>query len=331
MQGQDRRRPRHHRLLRRDGRPGRRHRRDSTGGGQLWRIINTQKTGNTWLHFLDGDDAPGRWRRTSTLAVDRTRRAAIQRHHTVTHLLHWALHEVVSRDATQKGSFVGPDKLTFDFNSAAAHAAAGRATSSSCVNERIVENAPVSLDRSALRRRQGAHGHHAVLRRQVRRHRARRADRRDARELNGYSMELCGGTHTRATGEIGLFRIVSENAIVRACVGSKRSQATLSANGCGPKRHVRRKSFTHWSERNRDFRRYPRLRQRQQPWRWRPASTPAQRISKNWKWKSAIGKGEAPKPLSRNAKPGRGDRDEMASSDGAAFRVARVPDAEVSC
>ena len=53
------------------------------------------------------------------------RRNAIQRHHTVTHLLHWALHEVASREASQKGSFVGPDKLTFDFNSAAAYAPAG--------------------------------------------------------------------------------------------------------------------------------------------------------------------------------------------------------------
>ena len=47
------------------------------------------------------------------------RRNAIRRNHTGTHLLHWALHEVVSRDATQKGSYVGPDKLTFDFSSAA--------------------------------------------------------------------------------------------------------------------------------------------------------------------------------------------------------------------
>ena len=50
------------------------------------------------------------------VAVDAARRGAIQRHHTVTHLLHWALHEVVSKDASQKGSYVGPDKLTFDFN-----------------------------------------------------------------------------------------------------------------------------------------------------------------------------------------------------------------------
>src|SRR5215831_9522902 len=68
---------------------------------------------------------------------------AIQRHHTVTHLLHWALHEVVSKEATQKGSFVGPDKLTFDFNSAALTPVQVRDIEK-LVNERILENAGVS-------------------------------------------------------------------------------------------------------------------------------------------------------------------------------------------
>ena len=58
------------------------------------------------------------------LRVDTARRRAIERHHTVTHFLHWALHEVVSRDASQKGSYVGPDKLTFDFSQRTADAAA---------------------------------------------------------------------------------------------------------------------------------------------------------------------------------------------------------------
>ena len=79
-------------------------------------ITNTQKSGNTWLHFIEGDDAPSKGEHV-TVEFDRSRRNAIQRHHSVTHLLHWALHEVVSKEATQKGSFVGPDKLTFDFNS----------------------------------------------------------------------------------------------------------------------------------------------------------------------------------------------------------------------
>ncbi len=182
-----------------------------TGGGQLWRVASTQKSGNAWLHFIEGDSVPAAGD-TVALRVDAPRRNAIQRHHTVTHLLHWALHEVASPEASQKGSFVGPDKLTFDFNSAPL-TPAQVADIEKLVNERILENAGVAWTEVA----------HADVK-----------NRKDvmqffgdkygetvrvvqiggtAGKLDGYSMELCGGTHTRATGEIGLFRIVGESAI----------------------------------------------------------------------------------------------------------------------
>ncbi|PYI64789.1 MAG: hypothetical protein DMF07_05875, partial [Verrucomicrobia bacterium] len=92
---------------------------DRTEVGQL-RVTDTQKRGDVFVHratLLQGRaPEPGEAVRVS---VDADRRRATQGHHTVTHLLHWALHEVVSRDASQKGSYVGPDKLTFDFSSAA--------------------------------------------------------------------------------------------------------------------------------------------------------------------------------------------------------------------
>ena len=91
---------------------------DWTEVGQL-RVIDTQKRGDVFVHraaLVKGRaPEPGEAVRIS---VDADRRKLIQGHHTVTHLLHWALHEVVSRDASQKGSYVGPDKLTFDFSSA---------------------------------------------------------------------------------------------------------------------------------------------------------------------------------------------------------------------
>src|SRR5581483_4777008 len=111
-------------------------------GGRLWRVVNTQKTANTFLHVLGESDAPEPGARVE-LRVDAARRAGIQRHHTVTHLLHWALHEVVSPDATQKGSYVGPDKLTFDFSSQPL-TPAQVADVERLVNERIVENAGVT-------------------------------------------------------------------------------------------------------------------------------------------------------------------------------------------
>jgi alanyl-tRNA synthetase/REP element-mobilizing transposase RayT len=146
------------------------------------------------------------------LIVDQPRRAAIQRHHTVTHLLHWALHEVVSQDASQKGSFVGPDKLTFDFNSTPL-TPQQVADVEKLVNERILENAGVSWtevpyadvkSRKDVMQFFGEKYGDTVRVVQIGGHTAK---------LDGYSMELCGGTHTRATGEIGLFRIVGESAI----------------------------------------------------------------------------------------------------------------------
>jgi alanyl-tRNA synthetase len=216
-----------------------------SGGGNLWRISNTQKSGNTWLHFINelgtaeeiinrksqivnSSDLPTVDSQV-TLTVDKNRRSAIQRHHTVTHLLHWALHEVASKEASQKGSFVGPDKLTFDFNSAPL-TPAQVADIEKLVNERILENAGVSWTEVA----------HADVK-----------HRKDvmqffgdkygdtvrvvqiggaAGKLDGYSMELCGGTHTRATGEIGLFRIVSEAAVA---AGVRRIEAVAGLNAYG--------------------------------------------------------------------------------------------------
>jgi alanyl-tRNA synthetase len=176
-------------------------------------IANTQKKGEVFVHrsVLSVGRAP-EVGEAVRVAVDAARRGAIQRHHTVTHLLHWALHEVVSKHATQKGSYVGPDKLTFDFNHQPLTPEQVRDVER-LVNERIIENATVSwveLPYSDVRGRGdimqffGDKYGETVRVVQI---------GGQARALNGYSMELCAGTHTHATGEIGLFRIVSEAAI----------------------------------------------------------------------------------------------------------------------
>jgi alanyl-tRNA synthetase len=144
--------------------------------------------------------------------VDADRRKLIQGHHTVTHLLHWALHQVVSEDATQKGSYVGPEKLTFDFSSAPLTPQQEHDVEE-LVNEKIAENAPVTwteVPYSEAKKRVdiqqffGDKYGDTVRVVQI---------GGDLKALNGYSMELCGGTHVRATGAIGSFRIVREEAI----------------------------------------------------------------------------------------------------------------------
>ncbi|HEY1716890.1 MAG TPA: alanine--tRNA ligase [Verrucomicrobiae bacterium] len=237
-----------------------------TGSGQLWRVVNTQKSGNTFLHFISEDGergsaggsgtgvppvssnpqtTHGRDARatmqtgetpvlllpgsTVTLAVEKSRRDAIQRHHTVTHLLHWALHQVASKEASQKGSFVGPEKLTFDFNSSPL-TPQQISEIEKLVNEKILENAIVSWTEVAhadVKNRKdvmqffGDKYGDTVRVVQIGGH---------AGKLDGYSMELCGGTHTRATGEIGLFRITGESAIA---AGVRRIEAVAGLTAYG--------------------------------------------------------------------------------------------------
>jgi alanyl-tRNA synthetase len=136
-------------------------------------------------------------------------------------LLHWALHEVVSRDASQKGSYVGPDKLTFDFSSAPLSPEQKRDVEK-LVNEKIAQNAPVSWTEipfaEAKQRKDiiqffGEKYGDSVRVLQI---------GGTPRALDGYSMELCGGTHVSLTGEIGPFRIVKEEAIA---AGTRRIEA----------------------------------------------------------------------------------------------------------
>jgi alanyl-tRNA synthetase len=176
-------------------------------------VIDTQKRGDVVIHratLAEGRaPEPGEAVR---VAVDIDRREKIQGHHTVTHLLHWALHEVVSRDAAQKGSYVGPDKLTFDFSSAAL-TAQQKGDVQKLVNEKITENAPVSWTEIPYEEAKkskdiqqffGEKYGDVVRVVQI---------GGGPKTLDGYSMELCGGTHVRSTGDIGPFRIVREEAI----------------------------------------------------------------------------------------------------------------------
>ncbi|MGZ5005677.1 MAG: alanine--tRNA ligase, partial [Chthoniobacterales bacterium] len=201
---------------------------DWTEVGQL-RVIDTQKRGDVFVHratVVEGRaPEPGEAVRTS---VDADRRKLIQGHHTVTHLLHWALHRIVSSDAAQKGSYVGPDKLTFDFSSAPLSPQQKRDVEK-LVNEKVAENAPVSWTEipfaEAKQRKDiiqffGEKYGDTVRVLQI---------GGSPRALDGYSMELCGGTHVRSAGEIGPFRIVKEEAIA---AGTRRIEAVAGDAAC---------------------------------------------------------------------------------------------------
>jgi alanyl-tRNA synthetase len=190
--------------------------------GKVVRVVNTLREDKTfYLKLAGGEGFDWSPEAALHLRVDVDRRKKIQGHHTVTHLLHWALHQVVSKDATQKGSYVGPDKLTFDFSSAALTKQQVRDVEK-LVNEKIAENAAVSWTEIPYAE--------AKKSKEIQQFFGEKYGDRvrvvqiggDSKRLNGYSMELCGGTHVKSTSEIGPFRIVKEEAIA---AGTRRIEA----------------------------------------------------------------------------------------------------------
>src|SRR5712691_8767176 len=162
-------------------------------GNRRFAIRNVRKVGNNVITHWSDRDFDLHHGDTVRLTIDADRRHAIERHHTVTHLLHWALHEIVSRDVAQKGSYVGPDKLTFDFSSAALTKQQKRDVEN-LVNEKVRENASVSWmeipyeeakKRSDIQQFFGEKYGDIVRVLQI---------GGEPKALNGYSMELCGGT-----------------------------------------------------------------------------------------------------------------------------------------
>ena len=146
------------------------------------------------------------------LAIDPNRRRPIEGHHTATHLLHWALHEIVSTDAAQQGSMVSWTRLRFDFNSGALTKDQIDALELK-VNECIEAADTVSWkevphfevkDRKDIQQFFGDKYGDDVRVVQI---------GGQSEQLDGYSMELCGGTHVRNTKDIGMFKIKSEGAI----------------------------------------------------------------------------------------------------------------------
>jgi alanyl-tRNA synthetase len=140
----------------------------------------------------------------ASLKVDVSRRDRIRKNHSATHLLHWALRQVLGSQAQQKGSVVGPDRLRFDFTYGSQVLPEQIAKVEDLVNERILKNLPVETNVMTMSeaRSKGATMIFEEKYGDV------------VRMLGmGESLELCGGTHVRATGDIGLFKILGEQGI----------------------------------------------------------------------------------------------------------------------
>ncbi|WP_043587446.1 alanine--tRNA ligase [Geminisphaera colitermitum] len=153
----------------------------------------------------------------ATLSVDLDRRRAIQRHHTATHLLHWALRQVVGTHLRQAGSLNATDRLRFDFSHFEAVPPDALRKIETLVNTHILENAPVqSYETDFDQKPEGTLAFFGE----------KYGKRVRVVDIGGYSRELCGGTHVATTGEIGYFKIISEGAIA---AGTRRIEALAGA------------------------------------------------------------------------------------------------------
>ncbi|MGQ9608746.1 MAG: alanine--tRNA ligase [bacterium] len=138
-------------------------------------------------------------------SVDAERRQKIAVNHTATHILHSALREVLGSHVAQAGSLVAEDRLRFDFTHYQAVSKDDLKKIESLVNQHIRENTPVSITETTIQeaKERGATALFGEKYGEIVR----------VVQLDGYSMELCGGTHIKATGEIGEFKILSESSI----------------------------------------------------------------------------------------------------------------------
>jgi alanyl-tRNA synthetase len=166
------------------------------------------RPGGARVHRLDAAAALAVGDRL-TAAVDVETRDATRRHHTATHLLHAALRERLGPHVRQAGSLVAPDRLRFDFAHFSPLSVDERRTIEQDVNAQIVRNAPVLTEERSTDEAIKA-GAMALFGEKY-------GETVRVVSISGYSLELCGGTHVRATGEIGPF-VITEEAGVAAGV-----------------------------------------------------------------------------------------------------------------
>ena len=206
-----------------------------SGEGFTIDITDTQKKGDgLFVHSGRVVKGTARTGAAVEMKVDHERRARVRSNHSATHLLHEALREVLGTHVAQKGSLVAPDRLRFDFSHPKPISAEELDRVETIANEIIVQNQPVStrllaVDDAIAEGAMALFGEkYGDEVRVVSMGTALRGDKAG----KTYSVELCGGTHVAATGDIGIVRLVSEGAVAS---GVRRIEALT---GDAARRHL---------------------------------------------------------------------------------------------
>ncbi|WP_456717017.1 alanine--tRNA ligase [Bradyrhizobium sp. USDA 4353] len=202
-----------------------------TGEGVRVRITDTQKkAGDLFAHIGTVEQGTLKPGTALQLDVDHSRRSAIRANHSATHILHEALRQVLGDHIAQRGSLVSPDRLRFDFVHPKPITAEELARVEDIANDVVLENAEVTTRLMGLDDAREA-GARALFGEkygdEVRVVSMGHAARDHGANAMGWSVELCGGTHVKRTGDIGLIAVTSESAVAS---GVRRIEA-LTARG----------------------------------------------------------------------------------------------------
>jgi alanyl-tRNA synthetase len=195
--------------------------------GVLARVTDTQKkAGDVFVHFVTVDNGTLKAGVALALAVDHARRSAIRRNHSATHLLHEALRQVLGDHVAQKGSLVAPDRLRFDFSHPKPMTAEEIEKVEDIANEFVLQNSPVTTRLMALDDAR-ASGARALFGEKYGDEVRVVAMGEGSGNTLGWSVELCGGTHVRRTGDIGLISGLSDAGVA---AGVRRLEALTGPN-----------------------------------------------------------------------------------------------------
>ena len=183
------------------------------GDGVRFKVTDTQKyAGDLFGHIGTVEEGALKTGTALALEVDHSRRGAIRRNHSATHLLHEALRQVLGDHVAQKGSLVAPDRLRFDFSHPKPMTSDEIERVEDIANDLVLQNSPVTTRVMALddARQSGAR---ALFGEKYGDEVRVVAMGNGGGNTLGWSVELCGGTHVERTGDIGIISVVGDSGV----------------------------------------------------------------------------------------------------------------------